>query len=199
MVDAALETHFEVAQVLRRQRGKVDVGARQVDPFMLLEASADEDLAVHPAGADFYNGQNDGAVIETNLHALLDGLGKLLEAGRELLGRAGNVGDADARARALSQIDGLAVAQAAHAQARALQVHDDRAGLATLAGEGTDQVDVLLELLKRGVGAVEAERVDACGEQVQHERGLVGHWAERGENLSELRAGRRRLMFVGGH
>jgi hypothetical protein len=161
--------------------------------------SSDEDLAVDPAGARLEDGQHDRAVVEPDLHALLHGLRQLLEARRELLGRAGHVDDVDARARALLEVDGLAVAQAADAQARALQVHDDGAGAAAAARERADHADVPRELSVRRVRAVQAERVDARGEQVEHHRGLGRDGPERGEDLRELGAGRRRLVFVGGH
>jgi len=49
VVDAELQAHVEVAQVLRRQRGKVDAGAGEVDALVLLQRASDQDLAVDPS------------------------------------------------------------------------------------------------------------------------------------------------------
>ena len=136
---------------------------------MPAEAPAGEDLGLDLAVAYRRGAQHDAPVGDEDAMARLHVVGQIAVGDREPLAGAGLVPCGDDDGGAGCQFRGLAAGQRPGAQARALDVLEQPDRPSFGLGERADPWDGVGDLLVCGVGEVQAEEVDAGGDEAaQH-------------------------------
>src|SRR5262249_2730644 len=165
MLDAKLQVLF----VLFSERRNTEHSCRQIDPFMLAQQAAVDDLALNIVATNGADAKLDETISQRNSCSRLHFFGKGLECGGNQSGGAGDVARRDGDVGPRLERHWSAVLQSAGADLRPLQVLKDANGAAFVFGNLAYSLDDARVLFMSTVGKVESRHIHAEPHEVaQH-------------------------------
>ncbi|MNE06255.1 hypothetical protein D3C80_988390 [compost metagenome] len=159
-VHAQLQAEVEVAAILGGQRRELQHGFGYVDALAVGQLAAGHHLGIHAVGLLGGHLQAQAAVVQQQVHARFQGFDDLGVGQVDPLGGTRGAVQVQAEGLAALEVD-LAVGEAAHAQFRPLQVHEDADGVVQLALHLAHPLVALGVVGVFAVAEVQAEQVDA--------------------------------------
>ena len=188
-IDAGTDAERQVGLVLVGETGRRQRHAGRVDPLVLAEHAA-----VHHPGADLLgiaveDLQLDSPVVEQKRVARLHQRRQVFVAGGDASGSAEEVADGNHQVVAGGQRDRRVVAQQPGADLRAAEVLQQRHAAAGLGRQRTDARHHLAVRVVGSVREVEAEDVDAGGDQIAQRRFAARRRADRRDDLRASHGG----------
>ena len=171
-VDAELGAEREVGAVLRRERVGAHAGVGQVHALVRREAPSGDDLRLDLGAADGGDAQPHHAVRDEDAVAGRDVLREARVRHGHALRRRGDVLRRYGDGGAGTELDAALGGDGAGAEARALDVLQERDVASELAADAADEGDDGADLVACGVGEVEADDVGAGGYRLAEPLGV---------------------------
>jgi hypothetical protein len=167
VVDALLEREIQILEILVRQRGRLHLHGREVDPFPAPELAAPHHLKARPVPLDTDAAELEEAVVHEDGIALVDLLGERRIRGGDLSGPRGLLGRDDHGAPD-RQLDGLR--ELTHPDLRSGEVDQDRHRTPHHPSRLADRVEERRVSFVAAVGHVHPRQVHASLDQAADRR-----------------------------